>query len=349
MFSFKSMEALLQEGIRRRLFNNAVIGVVFKSGTRTFFSSQGDGEQQKDKVFDIASVTKFLIALLHYVLQSKGLGVTNQTKVSTILPMSGDYVDDLSVEHLLCFRTLFNKGYPAKEAMQNGLAAFRKDLLRGGLKVRPGDIFSYGNLHTIVLGWLLESLTRESLYGLFDKHLKNPLQMSRTVQDPTVFGGDVVQSHFDLQAGTIHDPAARLAHVENGSLLGSAGLFSSADDLLSVLEMLLLNGVFQGAQILPGEFVQSFPNGKYSGFGNGLPIWSTFRSNLEANCPRHHDGSGLFKLGHTGCIVATLPSHGFAFTMLTDFLVIPRSPEEEKAQRSILNHLFASVPGTLRY
>lgn len=337
---------LLKKGVSLGLFRNAIVSVVREDGERDHFVSQGS-DLNSASVFDIASVTKFLVALLYFILRKKGLDLDFSTKVAPILKMKGQHVDELTVEHLLCFRTLFERGYPAKDAIQNGFDSFRAELLLGGMKEVPGTVFSYGNPHTIVLGWLLEELTQTPLFELIERNLIKPLGMRMTSQSPFACTTDVVQSCPYLRPGIIHDPAARSVYSERKELLGSAGLFSNADDLLSVLETVLCAGEFRGSEIIPREIVQKLPHGNYAGFGYGVPIWDTFRRNLEVNCPEHADPEGLFKLGHTGCIVATLPSHGFAFTVLTDFLMLRHDTDDERKLRPVLNHFFAAVPRLL--
>lgn len=362
----KNAKELLTHGGELGLFNRAIIACVhqnrftgkferihsvYDKGTSGYpegsFSTIG-----MDSVFDIASITKTFVSLAWHAIQSeegfrfKGERVDNHTLVAPILGMQGDFVDQLTVGHLHSFFCQFKQGHPTQDVIREGFRHLSHELLMGGLTGSPGQAFKYGNPHSIVLGLLIEKLTGMNLLSCLNKYLLRPLQMNRTVMAPQChMYSQVVQSQRDVPLGTINDPTARSTYENEGILAGCAGLFSTAGDMLSLIEMLLNHGKHNGQEILPENLVASLHRGEFKRFGNGVPLWDVFREKLESYAVM--DEAGFFKLGHTGCILVVLPRYRLGYVVLTDFLNVERDQAELASARSELYKLFASASNLL--
>lgn len=363
----RSLQDLMQIGLGD-LYNRAIAGVTYLRGGEshefyaqvdnglTGYPTDANGQTlayqpiDPDSIFDVASITKTIVTLAWHACQSRGLLihrgtlVDNETFVAPILGMRGPYVEKLKVKHLHSFYAefaAFDKIYPTKEIIRHGFTNLKNKLLFEGFMAEPGTVWKYANPHTILLGILLEEIAGMTLFECIDGVILNPLKMHSTMLDPRGKLDRVVKSDPSVNPGILNDPTARIAFQESGRLIGSAGLFSSARDLLILLRMLLNGGMHNGSKVIGKEVVDSLHVGMTPQFGNGIGRWEVYRKNLEDFSIA--DDTGRFKLGHTGAIIVQLPHFNLAYTVLTDFLMIPRTPEELQAARSKLYKLFAAV------
>jgi CubicO group peptidase (beta-lactamase class C family) len=197
---------------------------------------------------------------------------------------------------------------------------------------------------------MLEKQYGLPLKELLHRHIIVPLGMKDTSLNPDGNLNRCIQSEPGVPVGQINDPTARIAYETDGRFLGSAGVFSTARDLLNLLDVIvhrgicnphLTRGLHAKMQFLDTETARSLHVGKTPIFGNGVGKWNVFRENLEMHTPPVD--TGIHKLGHTGCIIVVFPEYGVACTVLTDFLNTPRTAEELRLARCELNILFAEI------
>lgn len=357
---------LLQKGVKDGLFKHAIAGFTFKQlgSLRAYVSvaenstQQGGGSKKVDEstIFDIASITKFFLTMLFHRLCKFDYPAcipdsVLETPVMQFLRIGGAHSKELKVWHLLNFHAEFRLGHPTQDvALEKGVEHMLHELTHGGFKDGTvGEVFKYSNAHSILLGLMLEKKYEVSLEELFRRHIIMSLKMKNTSLNPARALDRCIQSEQGVPIGSINDPTARLAYAE-GRFFGSAGIFSTAHDILNLLDVVIHGGVCNPRievgshakmQYLHAETASTLHIGKTPIFGNGVGKWDVFRKNLESYTPAVE--TGIHKLGHTGCMVAAFPEHGVAFTVLTDFLNIPRTMEELKTARHKLYILFAEM------
>ncbi|MDL2241931.1 serine hydrolase [Bacteroidales bacterium OttesenSCG-928-L03] len=129
-------------------------------------------------------------------------------------------------------------------------------------KVRRNNNYLYSDLNFILLKEMVERVAREPFDLFLDQAFYAPLGASSTTFLPL--------EKFDKQQiaptendrflrdqvlqGYVHDEAAAV----QGGISGNAGLFSTANDLAKVLQMLLNGGVYGGERYLSEATVQEF-------------------------------------------------------------------------------------------
>jgi CubicO group peptidase (beta-lactamase class C family) len=165
-------------------------------------------------------------------------------------------------------------------------------------KMNPaGEEFHYSDLGFILLGYIVEQVSGQSLADYAAQHVFAPLKMEHTFFKPpeealaSCVPTEEVEGH--LLQGIVHDPRARLL----GGVAGHAGLFSNADDLTVFAQMLLNRGEFQGIRLLAPLTVERMTEIRsrvaYAGRGLGWDMNSDYSTN----------GGDLFghdSFGHTG-------------------------------------------------
>ncbi|MCF7865592.1 MAG: beta-lactamase family protein [Candidatus Pacebacteria bacterium] len=382
---------ILKQAYEERLFTSATLAVQYPDGGPHFFTASDEGTiyvpkltKSITKIHDVASVTKFLLSMLFYRLMTIRKDLVNEllapgingkplakeafarakaiknfhpeSRVSDFMFIGGSFSNNLLVRHLLNFHAEFNLFMKPDEIIKHNLKTLIDQLRNIGFVTTPGLEHKYRNAHSILLGVLLEHVYGEPLEVLFQKHLIEPLGLSSTTTNPSGMLHRTMLSSHDVPLGKVHDPVARMALVES-RLIGSAGLFSSAQDLMKVVNVILNNGYIglttEEPFILPFwiHYLHKEENPERK-FASGMAYWERFRDNLEHLNPTPVR-DGLFKSGTTGSAVVAFREIGAGYALTTDFLAVPRTVDElEKAKkmRSALYLLIGqSVISTSKY
>jgi CubicO group peptidase (beta-lactamase class C family) len=115
--------------------------------------------------------------------------------------------------------------------------------------------FKYSDVDFIVLGEIVQRLSKQSLNSYCTETIFQPLEMDKTTFNPpeTWLPGIAPcnQEKGVWLWGKVQDPDAR----KFGGVAGHAGLFSNADDLSVFAQMLLNGGESQGKRILSAKAV----------------------------------------------------------------------------------------------
>ena len=210
----------------------------------------------RDTIFDLASLTKVMAtapAMMRLVHEG---AVSLDDPVSKHLPHFGERGKEaVTVRHLLTHSSglkpwrAFHELLLEKERKTGtrliGTPAARDFVLerifRSSLVHEPGAAAVYGDLDFIVLGALVEAVTREPLDAWCAAHVYRPLGLTNTGFVRPVEGGgappESVRQRFAATEvcpwrgrvvwGEVHDPNASVM----GGVAGHAGLFATADDV----------------------------------------------------------------------------------------------------------------------
>jgi CubicO group peptidase (beta-lactamase class C family) len=173
------------------------------------------------------------------------------------------------------------------------------------------------------------------LHEILDKQLFTPLNMINTTFFPRTH---VQQGEWcrivpvGEYHGVPHDPSARVFHQEKTSI-GSAGVFSTASDLLRCLAMLLDRGLsHRQHRIIQPHYIRALGKPATAdvgpGFGLGAGLWNVFRRGMDESIVT--SDTGFFKLGHTGCGIFCLPDYHVGVVILTDHMAVPKRSEVDR-------------------
>lgn len=175
-----------------------------------------------------------------------------------------------------------------------------KDILESAL-VKPGE-YSYSDLDFYLLCELVEHHYKKSMQVLVDSFFYKPLglqtmgylplkqfPLQRIV--PTEQDNDFRKQ---LLQGYVHDPGAAML----GGVAGHAGLFSNANDVAIIMQMLLNKGEYGGQRFFKEETVKKFTEQQFPGNRRGLgfdkPEPDTTKGSPTCK------SSPLSTFGHTG-------------------------------------------------
>lgn len=293
-------------------------------------------------LFDVASVTKVMATTYAIMLLvDRGL-VDLDAAVRTYLPdFRGPEKDRITVRDLLTHRsglyrwkpTYYHAASPAESY------AYIRDLpLESPL--RSGRYYS--DLNFMLAGYIVESVSGQSLDGFLQAELYHPLGLRSTRflrrgQKPGTavaatshgnpyeyrmiadddFGFEVDEDaaaftgwrRYTLR-GEVNDGNAWYTH---GGVAGHAGLFSTARDLTTLLQLLLEDGTHDGKRIIGPNVVRTFLTPDTL-TGNGVG-WNMSRQPVD-------EGRREVQLfshgGFTGTYVAGVPELGLAIVFLSN-------------------------------
>ena len=317
------VDRVIRQGILEGAAPGAAI-VVGRHGKQVLGLSGGrldrpDGEAPvtDSTIFDLASLTKVIAtATAVMILVDDGL-IDLDAPVSTYLPEWGSSQPHsvVTVRHLL----LHSSGLPAWEPLYQKLRGRNPYLLAIAdmpLKFEPGTSTEYSDLGAILLGLVVERISRQPLDVFLQDRVFGPLGMRDTgfrpfrwsegaqLGSPAPTMDEFTRTLARRIAPTEVDTLFRHRHLrgevhdENawamGGVAGHAGLFSSARDLARFAQLLLDGGTYGHLRLIREETVRMFTRRQAPGSTRALG-WDTPASGSSA--------AGLFSpesFGHTG-------------------------------------------------
>ena len=243
---------------RRRVIYRGAFGLADVSARRAL---------QPNAVFRIASMTKVLTSIA--VLQLRDLGLVDldapfaryyrefrqPPALRSFDPVTGRYqtspaASDITVRQLLTHTAGFGYWFlnPELRALPGSESEFYNPPF---LLYEPGSRFQYG-ISTDVLGQLVTPLSGFTLPELFTQRLLRPLGMVDTGYEVPAEGRRLVALHAAANGGFDVTPNERQGEPPRGG----GGLYSTADDYLALLRMLLNDGRAGSFQVLATETVR---------------------------------------------------------------------------------------------
>ncbi|MFM9883629.1 MAG: exo-beta-N-acetylmuramidase NamZ domain-containing protein [Burkholderiales bacterium] len=203
-----------------------------------------------DTIFDLASLTKVIattIAVLHLV--DRGM-LRLDEPVATYWPeFAANGKSVITVRDVLAHHSGLRAGFPPQNPAADAASA-RAFISADRLIFPPRQSTLYSDINFIVLGELVRRVSGITLDAYCAQHVFGPLGMRDTTFGvPADRRARVAPTEHRLGhmlRGDVHDQTA----ARMGGVTGHAGLFSTADDLAILAQMLLNGGERNGVRIL---------------------------------------------------------------------------------------------------
>jgi CubicO group peptidase (beta-lactamase class C family) len=225
------------------------------------------------------------------------------------------------------------------------------------LESPPGATFKYSDINFILLGEIVQRVSKTPLQVFVQREIYGPLKMTDTgflppkKKLPRIAPTEVVNGR--PWRGMVHDPTTR--HM--GGVAGHAGLFSTASDLARYARMMLNLGELDGVRIFKPETVRLMtsvqtPPEVSTRYGLGWDIDSPYAGSRGDIFP-------IGSYGHTGWTGGSLWIDPFSKTFVI-FLSNRNHPTEAGnvvalrrelgtlAAEAVVDFDFTNVPGTLQ-
>lgn len=284
--------------------------------------------------FDLASVTKVMATTFAVMLLVDRGQIDVDAPVSRYLPdFRGPHLDSITVRHLLTHSAGLVQWQPLYYQASNRAqtyAAIRNMPLAWGV----GAGRHYSDFGFMLLGYIVEHVSGQTLDTFVDANLYRPLGLHATTFIPKAHGftdfaateqGNVYEHHmvYDSTFGYLYkgDPKAwngwrhyvlsgetddGNSWYANGGVAGHAGLFSTAADLRVLLDVLNGRGSYHGHRYLRPEVIDQF-----------LSV-DRFQNYLGWMLPPGMPPGSFAHNGFTGTYVLGVPKYGLSIVLLTN-------------------------------
>jgi len=272
-------------------------------------------------MFDLASVTKVISttsALMRLVEEGK---IKLDDPVVKYFPQFGEKgKEKITIYNLM----VHNSGLPAWRRFYEFCSTpecVLDSIFASPLIYRTGDSTLYSDLGLITTGKIIEKASGTTLDRFVDSVFFKPLGMNHTMYNPPKhLWGRIMPTEVDTfwrktgkaVLGTVHDENAWVL----GGVSGHAGLFSTAPDLVVLMQMLLNGGTYSGQRYLKAETIRLFTTRQSEKSTRGIG-WDT------KNPTRSWAGTLLsnktfLHTGFTGTSVAADPERNLIVIFLTN-------------------------------
>ncbi|WKX72164.1 serine hydrolase [Streptomyces sp. XD-27] len=243
------IEQLLSEGVRNKVYPGAVWAVGDAAATRAHSTigvldpDEPDVPMRPDTVFDAASLTKILAVWSSIGALWEEGKLDLDSPLGTLWPeVEGHPLGAVTARHLLTHTA----GVPLRAQLKNLYGTDPQDIRDGvlheALHRHPGEAVEYTDRAALILGYLAEHLSAQSLDRLATERTWQPLGMNSTCFGPlpAEIAARCAPTELDQDTdthlkGNAHDFSARLL----GGVCGIAGAFTVLDDLTVFLRYML--------------------------------------------------------------------------------------------------------------
>lgn len=276
-------------------------------------------------VYDLASVTKMAattLAVMRLVDEGK-IGLDQ--RVSDYLPYM-KHLHDITVRDLLMHQSGLASGqrfyaYAFQTANLSTtqdsihglhvadsiwlLTSCRDSIERNLSNLRPvkprGNDYKYSDLNFILLQRIIERVTKMSLDNYMEQNFYAPLGCHHTCFNPKDKDSTLVIAPTERDDYLRHQLVRGYVHDENAACMGGvgghAGLFSTADDLATIMQMILDRGTYGGKCYVGDATVETFLAEKSDRSRRGLGF---DRQTIPEDPERSSLAERHTMMGHTG-------------------------------------------------
>ena len=335
---FRRAEDLLAEGVRDKAYTAAVL-LAARGEEIVFHAAAGDAGLSS--VFDIASLTKPLVAALFFVLAQEGK-VAPEGRPCEVLPFKSNdpAAGGIRFIHLLSHTS----GLPAYKPFFEGIRAAEETegrrlwgtseahdriidaILNLPLDAAPATTCVYSDPGFILLGRAMELIAFLPLDRLLVKLLAEPLLMRDTAYLPLSglseceTGRLVSTGHSDVRQREKLGDADDENAAAMGGVAGHAGVFSTAFDLFLFAREILKGRRGEGRILTRASALRMTTKVPEPAGCQRTPGWDTPSSsggNVSQAGSRFPEGS-FGHLGYTGCSLWIDPSREVVVALLTN-------------------------------
>jgi CubicO group peptidase (beta-lactamase class C family) len=309
----ESVNNLMKQAVSNEVFPGGVL-LVSTAGSEIFFQAYGYANifsgrlMTRDTVFDLASFTKPLATTLAIIKLISQQNLELSQRLGSILTQfNSTDKGRISIENLLYHNSGFPDYRPYYKVLCKLEPNLRKDALRELLVKEPlinppGKQVMYSDIGFMILCWVIEQVSGNRLDRFVTKEIYHPLglknlffvDLDSTPRQVKFAATELCSWRNILLEGAVHDNNAYVV----GGIQGHAGLFGTAQDVLSLLSELMAaylgspsTGVFD-TDLIQMFFKQQEHTGRALGFDTPSPI--------DPSCGQYFSKDTVGHLGFTG-------------------------------------------------
>jgi CubicO group peptidase (beta-lactamase class C family) len=344
----------VQKAIAEGVFPGCVLGITHTGGERQvhcfghYTYESGSKRVGINTLYDVASITKSIpTASLALMLIDQGRLELEDKLIQYVPEFLNKDREKVLIRHLLTHTLHFD--FRLSEYKQKTADEILGMILHRNFKSPPGAFFSYSNATSILLGMVVERVCEGTLDHLADKYFFTPLQMKRTSFYPLkrFSKEEIAPTEFDqwrnrLLLGEVHDESASV--LQSRITTGSAGLFSTAPDLLNFLEMLLNGGIYKNRRYISQKVIELMHTSQLAGREEVTGLgWELCQPEFMG---RYCTDQTFGKTGFTGCVCLCDIGKKIGFVLLSNWTYPGRKNTKhliQQVRRDIADLIFTSL------
>jgi CubicO group peptidase (beta-lactamase class C family) len=326
----RDIDRAIEDGIGGGVFPGAVVmvgtghRVLHAQGYGHFtWSADSRAPEADSTLWDLASLTKVVATTPAAMLLVQQGKLELDRPVQDYLPeFAGEGKQGVTVRHLLEHRSGLRAFLDLRDDTETPQEA-RARVLGEELRWEPGGRVVYSDLNAMLLGWVVERASGDSLGTLLERELYGPAGMAQTMfRPPRAARGRIAPVGLwrgHVIAGQLHDQNA----VHLGGVSGHAGLYSAGHDLALYAQVFLTEGLApDSTRIFRPGVVRHFTR---RGVGNRALGWEMRDTTSSDNTGSLLTASAYGHGGYTGASIWIDPTRDLFVVVLTNRVFAPRA------------------------
>lgn len=356
---------LLEKGVANGVYPGAVL-LVAEKGEIVFSKEAGNLSiipetvpMNIDTIFDLASLTKPLATTLAIMKLVNDKRIDPDQRLSELIN-TGDLGDKktLILRSILSHCAGFRDWAPFYEGLVDHVPETRKNILREKiigepLQYPPGTRSLYSDLGFMVLEWVVESATNETLRDFVHKNFFGPIGLKRTflsIPESSFKRGEHAATEDcpwrrRVIQGEVHDENAYAL----GGYSGHAGLFGTAGEVFRLADMLMGHYLGKRSDYFTPGIVREFFKRQDIVRGSTWALgWDT-PSTEGSSAGRYISPNSVGHLGFSGTSIWMDLDREITVVFLSNRIHPSRNNIKIKAFRPVLHNLiFREMPDSDR-
>lgn len=337
----RKIDSIAQKGITEKAYPGCQV-LIAKDGKIIYDKNFGyhtyDNQKEvtSNTLYDIASLTKIMtttIAVMRLYEENK---IKLDAQISDYIPeLKKMEVGKLTVKELLSHYTTLPATYPFAQKKLKGKnihQAILKEMKHVPLRQKK---YTYSDLNFLLLQYAIENITNEGLDEYVQREFYSKMNLQNTTFNPLLNGvnqENIAPTENDtvirkeLIWGQVHDP---LAYLNNG-VCGNAGLFSTAEDLFKICQMLLNKGKFEEVRYLNSATIDVFNKRYFADLGirRALGFDKPLIKDKSSHCSQYASQQSFGHSGFTGTYIWIEPKNNTIVIFLSNRVYPYSSPNK---------------------
>ncbi len=348
-YSDKQLQSLVEEYLTDK---KDILGTVIKvdvEGQQSFTAASGYFDlsrknpiQPTDKLI-IGSITKVFTAVLVHQLAEQGK-VELQRPLIDYLPSDWSavlakikYGSEITVEHALCHRSGLadvTETHEFRKMLQDApskpwsaIEILKLTHQQGEPKFKPGKGYDYCNTNTLLLGALIEQVTRQPYRVSLKRNILERMDMKNTFLSEGTFGSgkDGIAHGYFFVGDKVYDGQ----EVSVGWAQASGGIISTANDLIMFFKALVSHELFEKKESF--EQMVRIVGGNEQ-YGLGMMVFD------DPEIGIHYGHGGSFC--GTRTLLAYFPKHKTTAFICHTYCANTEDPGIEKLMKLVIKDIF---------
>ncbi|MBK7630972.1 MAG: serine hydrolase [Ignavibacteriales bacterium] len=322
---FKGVDSVINKAIDDKAFPGAVV-LVYKDGKIIYEKPFGNFTYEKtspmvttNTIYDLASLSKVVATATAAMLCCDRNLFSLDDKVVKYIPEFGvNGKENITIRNLL----IHNSGLTAwKKFYERNLTPNEvlKEIYSSELEYKTGEKTVYSDLGITTLGKIIEKVTEKTLDVFCKDEIFIPLSMNSTFYNPIdsvkkFCAPTEIDNYWRMKTlqGEVHDETSAML---NG-VAGHAGLFSTANDIAKLMDVLMNKGKLGNKQFIQQSTVEYFTK-KYSNESSRAIGWDT-KSETGSSSGDYFSSNSFGHTGFTGTSIWADPERNLFVVFLTN-------------------------------